>query len=144
MKISTKGRYALRLMIDIGMHDETEPVRLKDTAERQDISMKYLEQIIAVLVRAGYVRSIRGPQGGYRLAKAPKEYTVGMVLRQVEGDLAPVACLEGEVNHCERQADCVSLRIWRELDQAIRGVVDKYTLADLIEWQEEAGSDYVI
>lgn len=144
MKISTKGRYALRLMIDIGMHDETEPVRLKDVAERQDISMKYLEQIIAVLVRAGYVRSIRGPQGGYRLAKAPKEYTVGMVLRQVEGDLAPVSCLEGEVNHCERQADCVSLRIWRELDQAIRGVVDKYTLADLIEWQEEAGSDYVI
>lgn len=144
MKISTKGRYALRLMIDIGMHDETEPVRLKDVAERQDISMKYLEQIIAVLVRAGYVRSIRGPQGGYRLAKAPKEYAVGMVLRQVEGDLAPVSCLEGEVNHCERQADCVSLRIWRELDQAIRGVVDKYTLADLIEWQEEAGSDYVI
>lgn len=144
MKISTKGRYALRLMIDIGMHDETEPVRLKDVAERQDISMKYLEQIIAVLVRAGYVRSIRGPQGGYRLAKAPKEYTVGMVLRQVEGDLAPVSCLEGEVNHCERQADCVSLRIWRELDQAIRGVIDKYTLADLIEWQEEAGSDYVI
>ncbi|MCI5621261.1 MAG: Rrf2 family transcriptional regulator [Lachnospiraceae bacterium] len=144
MKISTKGRYALRLMIDIGMHDETEPVRLKDVAERQDISMKYLEQIIAVLVRAGYVRSVRGPQGGYRLAKTPKEYTVGMVLRQVEGDLAPVSCLEGEVNYCERQADCVSLRIWRELDQAIRGVVDKYTLADLIEWQEEAGSDYVI
>lgn len=144
MKISTKGRYALRLLLDIALHDEAEPVRLKDTAERQDISMKYLEQIIAVLVRAGYVRSVRGPQGGYRLAKAPKEYTVGMVLRQVEGDLAPVACLEGEVNHCERQSDCVSLRIWRELDEAIRSVVDKYTLQDLIEWQQEAGNSYVI
>lgn len=144
MKISTKGRYAIRLMIDIAMHDEAEPVRLKDTAERQDISMKYLEQIISVLVRAGYVRSVRGPQGGYRLAKDPKEYTVGMVLRQVEGDMAPVSCLEGDVNHCERQAGCVTLRIWRELDEAIHGVVDKYTLADLIQWQQELGNDYVI
>lgn len=144
MKISTKGRYAVRLLLDIAMNDEVEPVRLKDTADRQDISMKYLEQIISILVRAGYVRSIRGPQGGYRLAKEPKEYTVGMILRQVEGSLAPVACLEYEENTCERQSECVSLRIWHELDTAIKSVIDKYTLADLVEWQRNIDSDYVI
>lgn len=144
MKISTKGRYALRLLLDIAMYDESEPVRLKDTAERQNISMKYLEQIISMLVRAGFVQSIRGPQGGYRLVKPPKDYSVGMILRQVEGSLAPVACLENEVNQCDRQAECVSLRIWQELDDAINQVVDKYTLQDLIDWQEELGGDYVI
>lgn len=144
MKISTKGRYAVRLLLDIAMNDETEPVRLKDTAERQNISMKYLEQIISILVRAGYVKSIRGPQGGYRLAKEPKDYTVGMILRQVEGSLAPVSCLEGEINQCERQAECASLRIWKELDDAINNVVDKYTLQHLLDWQNEIGCDYVI
>lgn len=144
MRISTKGRYAVRLLLDIAVYDEVEPVRLKDTAERQNISMKYLEQIISVLVRAGYVKSVRGPQGGYRLVREPKDYTVGMILRQVEGSLAPVSCLEDEVNQCERQAECVSLRIWKELDDAINGVVDKYTLQDLIDWQEELGCDYVI
>lgn len=144
MRISTKGRYAVRLLLDIAVYDEVEPVRLKDTAERQNISMKYLEQIISVLVRAGFVKSIRGPQGGYRLVKEPKDYTVGMILRQVEGSLAPVSCLEDDVNQCERQAGCVSLRIWKELDEAINSVVDKYTLQDLIDWQEELGCDYVI
>lgn len=144
MKISTKGRYAVRLMLDIALHDESEPVRLKDTAERQGISMKYLEQIISILVRAGYVKSIRGPQGGYRLMKEPQEYTVGMILRQVEGNLAPVACLEDEINHCDRQTGCVSLRIWKELDDAIRSVIDKYTLKDLMEWQSDSDGEYVI
>lgn len=144
MKISTKGRYAVRLLLDIAMNDEVEPVRLKDTAERQNISMKYLEQIISILVRAGYVKSIRGPQGGYRLMKQPKEYTVGMILRQVEGSMAPVACLDDEVNTCERQAECVSLRIWTELDEAIRAVLDKYTLEDLIEWSRDLDTNYVI
>lgn len=144
MKISTKGRYALRLMLDIAMNDSVEPVRLKDTAERQSISVKYLEQIISLLVRAGYVKSIRGPQGGYRLVKDPKEYTVGMILRQVEGNLAPVACIEDDNVECERQGQCVTIRIWQELDRAMRGVLDKYTLADLVEWQEERGNDFVI
>ena len=144
MKISTKGRYAVRLMMDIAMNDSVEPVRLRDTAARQDISIKYLEQIISILVRGGFVRSIRGPQGGYRLAKSPGDYTVGMILRQVEGNLAPVSCLEAEQNTCERQSECVTLRIWQELDEAIKGVLDKYTLEDLIEWQQEMGSDYVI
>lgn len=144
MKISTKGRYAVRLMLDIALHDNMEPVRLKDTAERQQISVKYLEQIISQLVRCGYVKSIRGPQGGYHLTHPPKDYTVGMILRQVEGNMAPVSCMDNDIVDCERQAECVSLRIWKELDQAIRGVLDKYTLADLISWQEEIGTDYVI
>lgn len=144
MKISTKGRYALRLMLDIAMNGTVLPVPLKDTAERQSISVKYLEQIISALVRAGFVKSIRGPQGGYRLAKAPADYTVGMILRQVEGSMVPVACLEEGSANCTRQEECVTLRIWKELDQAIRGVLEKYTLEDLIEWQEEAGGNYVI
>ncbi len=144
MKISTKGRYALRLMIDIALHGTDEPVRVKDVAKRQDISVKYLEQIISILVRAEYVKSIRGPQGGYRLTKPPKEYKVGMILRLTEGSLAPVDCLVGEVNECSRKGVCVTLRIWKELDDAIKSVVDKYTLEDLLEWQKEAGNDYVI
>ncbi len=138
MRISTKGRYALRLMLDIAMHDAEEPVRLKDTARRQSISVKYLEQIIASLVRCGFVKSIRGPQGGYRLIKKPEEYTVGMILRQVEGTMVPVACVEDGTAECERQNGCVTLRIWKELDEAIRGVLDRYTLADLVNWQKEA------
>lgn len=144
MKISTKGRYALRLMLDLALYGNEEPVRLKDVAKRQEISIKYLEQIISVLQKAGYVKSIRGAQGGYHLMKAPEDYTVGMILRLIEGDLAPVACLEDEVNQCPRQAACVTLRLWKELDAAIRGVVDKYTLADMVEWSKEGALDYII
>jgi len=93
MKISTKGRYALRLMLDIALNDAKTPVRIKDIAERQQISDKYLEQIVSSLNKAGFVKSLRGPQGGYRLTKKPEEYTVGMILRLIEGSLAPVACL---------------------------------------------------
>ena len=106
MKISTKGRYALRLMLDLAMNGENNVVRIKDIAERQQISDKYLEQIISVLNKAGYVRSTRGPQGGYSLRKAPEEYTVGDILRLTEGSLAPVACVEEE-GSCEREVDCV-------------------------------------
>ncbi len=144
MKISTKGRYALRLMLDLATHDTGEPVRIRDIATRQEISEKYLEQIIAILNKAGFVRSIRGPQGGYYLMKEPKEYTVGMILRLTEGSLAPVACLEGDVNYCERQDSCVTLRLWQMLDRAVSDVVDRVTLADLVEWQEQKGTDYII
>lgn len=143
MKISTKGRYALRLMLDLALQGQGEPVRLKDVAARQEISLKYMEQIISVLQKMGYVKSIRGPQGGYRLAKPPEAYTAGMILRAIEGDMAPVSCLE-EYNQCPRQADCVTLRLWRELDEAIQGVLEKYTLADLAGWAGEGGLDYVI
>ena len=101
MKISTKGRYALRMMIDIAASESEEPIRLKDIADRQGISVKYLEQIIAVLTKAGYVKGVRGVGGGYRLSKVPSEYTVGMILRLTEGSLAPVPCVEEEVTECE-------------------------------------------
>ncbi len=148
MRISTKGRYALRIMLDLATADQDQPVRVKEIAKRQDISVKYLEQIITVLVKAGYLKSNRGPQGGYRLAKPPKEYTVGMILRLTEGSLAPVACLEDEENTCPRKDYCVTLRIWKEIDDAVRRVVDKYTLEDLVQWQRNvvdvACDSYVI
>jgi Rrf2 family protein len=144
MKISTKGRYALRLMLDLALNDNGAPVRIKDIAERQDISDKYLEQIISVLNKAGYVKSVRGPQGGYKLAKAPSAYTAGMILRLTEGSLAPVPCLEDEENQCNRQENCATLRLWQQMDDAIKGVVDHVTLADLVEWQQEKIDYYVI
>lgn len=144
MKISTKGRYALRLMLDLALNNTGEPVRIKDIAARQEISDKYLEQIISTLNKAGYVKSIRGPQGGYRLAKEPEKYTVGMILRLTEGSLAPVSCLEEDVNTCERQETCVTLRLWQMLNIAISDVVDKVTLADLVEWQNQILDNYVI
>ncbi|MBR6872068.1 MAG: RrF2 family transcriptional regulator [Ruminococcus sp.] len=131
MKISTKGRYALRLMIDLALCEEGKYVALKDIAERQEISQKYLEQIISVLSKAGYVRSVRGTGGGYMLAKPPEEYTVGMILRLTEGSLAPVACLEFEQNTCPRAERCVTLGVWKKLYDAINGVVDNITVADL-------------
>lgn len=144
MKISTKGRYALRLMLDLALNNTGEPVRIKDIASRQEISDKYLEQIISVLNKAGYVRSLRGPQGGYKLARDPKEYTVGMILRLTEGSLAPVACLEDEENQCARQDECATLILWEKLYDAIKEVVDGYTLADLVDWQMEKVDHYII
>jgi Rrf2 family protein len=144
MKISTKGRYALRLMLDLAIHDTGEPVRIKDIAARQEISDKYLEQIISSLNKAGYVKSIRGPQGGYRLTKNPEQYTVGMILRLTEGSLAPVACLDDEVNSCTRQDTCATLRLWKMVNDSVSSVVDKVTLADLVEWQNEMNNNYVI
>lgn len=144
MKISTKGRYALRLMLDLATYNTDGPVSLKDVAKRQEISDKYLEQIISVLNKAGYVKSIRGAQGGYLLKKAPSEYTVGMILRLTEGDLAPVSCVGEEKEECERRAGCVTVRIWERIYEAVSNVVDNITLADLAEWQTEASDSYTI
>ena len=136
MKISTKGRYALRLMLDIALNDAKTPVRIKDIAERQQISDKYLEQIVSSLNKAGFVKSLRGPHGGYRLTKKPEEYTVGMILRLIEGSLAPVACLDDDINNCTRADRCPTLILWEKLYDAISEVVDNITLADLISWQK--------
>ncbi len=141
MRISTKGRYALRLMMDIALHEEGgNPVRIKDIAFRQSLSTKYLEQIIAILNRAGYVRSIRGPQGGYLLTRPAREYTAGMILRLTEGSLAPVACLDnqGTPAACSRADECASLILWKKLNNAINDVVDQVTLQDLLDWQNQA------
>ena len=136
MKISTKGRYALRLMLDIALNDAKTPVRIKDIAERQQISDKYLEQIVSSLNKAGFVKSLRGPQGGYRLTKKPEEYTAGEILRAAEGSLAPVACLDDDINNCTRADRCPTLILWEKLYDAISEVVDNITLADLISWQK--------
>ena len=149
MRISTKGRYALRLMLDLGTNCSGDPIRLKDVARRQGISEKYLEQIISVLNKAGFVRSIRGPQGGYVLSKRPEEYTVGMILRLTEGSLAPVDCVGEDpagfcAGECQMARACVTRRLWKQLNDAINGVVDRVTLADLLAWQAEAADDYVI
>lgn len=144
MKISTRGRYALRMMLDLAVNNNGEPIRLKDISKRQEISDKYLEQIISILNKAGFVRSIRGPQGGYMLNREPKEYTVGMILRLTEGSLAPVACLDYEPNDCERRNECVTLILWEKLNDAIKSVVDNITLQDLVQWQMEKSDNYII
>ena len=115
MKISTKGRYALRLMMDLAENNSGSPISLKDVAKRQDISDKYLEQIISILNKAGYVRSVRGAQGGYMLKMEPQNYTVGMILRQTEGSLAPVACIEDDEIVCDRQQQCVTSIVYKKI-----------------------------
>ena len=144
MQISTKGRYALRLMLDLAIHNTGELVKIKDIAASQGISAKYLEQIISSLKKAGYVRSLRGAQGGYMLAREPQTYSVGSILRLTEGSMKPVACLEDDPNQCARAGECVTLRLWEMLDDAIEGVLDKVTLQDLKDWYEQMGNDYVI
>lgn len=143
MYISTKGRYALRLMLDLAQNSSSgESIPLKKVAERQEISVKYLEQIITALSRAGFVRSIRGSQGGYRLTHEPGYYTVGMIIRLTEGTLAPVSCLEGDENPCPRSGNCATLFVWKELYKAINNVVDNITLQDIMDRSSSgSGSD---
>ena len=144
MKFSTKGRYALRLMIDLAINDEGKCIRIKDIAKRQEISEKYLEQIISILNRAGNIKRVRGPQGGHRLARHPREYTAGMILRLTEGSLSPVACLDDDINQCSRQAQCATLELWKMLDKAISDVVDNVTHEDLVQWQINKNNNYFI
>ncbi len=133
MKISTKGRYAVRIMLDLAMNDDGEYIPIKNVAERQSVSVKYIEQIIILLSRAGYVKSIRGNKGGYKLAYSPKDYTIGMILRCVEGSLTPVSCLDDKVNQCPRAKECLTLPLWIKLNKAINDVVDNTTLQDVID-----------
>ena len=144
MQISTKGRYALRLMLDLAVHNTGELVKIKDIAAREEISEKYLEQIISVLNKAGYVKSVRGPQGGYSLQRRPEEYTVGMILRLTEGCLSPVDCVAPDGGGCEKGDACVTRILWKKIDDAINEVVDNITLADLLDWQASSADDYVI
>jgi len=144
MKVSTKGRYALRLMLDLAVYNTGSPISLKDIARRQDVSEKYLEQIISALGKAGLVQSIRGAQGGYLLRRKPEEYTVGEILRVTEGDLSPVDCVSNSGADCERESYCVTVRVWKQLNDAINGVVDNITLANLVEWYQESGNNYII
>lgn len=135
MKITTRGRYALNLMLDLVTYSNGAPVKLKDIAARQDISDKYLEQIVAMLNKAGLIRSVRGSQGGYLLVRSPEEYTVGEILRLAEGNMAPVPCLEYDVNQCNKQESCVSVILYKKINDAINSVIDTVTLADMYSWQ---------
>lgn len=142
MKISTKGRYALRMLLDLAMHENDGFVALKDIAERQNISKKYLEQIVPLLNKSNLLKTNRGYQGGYMLAKSPDKYTVGEILRITEGDLCPVACLKDSPNECPRSEDCMTLFVWEGLYKAITEYLDGITLGDIIERNSEA--DFVI
>ena len=145
MKISTKGRYALRMLLDLGEHRNDGFIALKEIAERQNISKKYLEQIIPILNQAGMLRTERGAQGGYQLARTPAHYSVGEILRLTEGSLAPVSCLEQEPNLCDRQDSCATLPVWQGLYRVITEYLDGITLQDILDQSHaRAGGDYVI
>ena len=144
MMISTRGRYALRVMLDLAQQTTDRYVPLKEIANRQEISEKYLEQIISILNKAGFVRSVRGPQGGYSLSRTPADYTVGMILRLTEGSLCPVDCAAEENGSCDREDTCVTRMLWKKLDDAISSVVDHVSLEELLSWQNARADDYVI
>ena len=143
MLISTKGRYALRVMIDLAEHQSEDFIPLKVIAERQEISEKYLESIIKLLVKAKLLNGLRGKGGGYQLTRAPEQYTVGSILRLTEESLAPVACLEDGADSCPRMASCRTLPLWQGLNTVINDYLDNVTLADLVQ-SDTAGNDYII
>ena len=144
MKISTKGRYALRLMVDLAEHKDNGFIALKDVAKRQNISKKYLEQIVPVLNGAGLLATNRGNRGGYKLAKEPKEYTVGDILRITEGSIAPVSCLDSEVNPCERKNFCQTLYVWEGLYKVVNEYLDGITVQDIVDKIGNTRADYII
>mgnify|MGYP002561456459 CR=1 FL=1 len=131
MMISTKGRYALRIMADVAQHDGEMPVSVREIAQRQDISGKYMEQIISVLTRSGLLRSVRGAQGGYMLARPPQAITVGEILRVMEGELASVDCLE-EASVCDKACACPTRLVWQKIHTGVNAIVDGITLADML------------
>lgn len=137
MKISTKGRYALRMLLDLASHQDDGYIALKDIAKRQEISKKYLEQIIPMLNKSDFLKTTRGYQGGYMLAKTPDKYTVGNILRITEGSLAPVACIECSPIDCERCGECLTLPLWQGLYNTICTYLDGITLQDLLDPENE-------
>lgn len=143
MMISTKGRYALRVLIDMAEHQSAGYVPLKEIAARQDISEKYLESIVKTLVNEGILIGLRGKGGGYRLNVSPEQCTVGHILRMTEGSLAPVSCLDPKTPVCTRMAECRTLPMWQGLYDTINEYFDRFTIADLMQ-QDEPGNDYVI
>lgn len=139
MKISTKGQYALQMMLDLAVNDTGEYITIKSIAGRQNLSEKYLEQIINMLSRANYVRSVRGARGGYRLTHSPGYYTVGMILRTIEGSLAPLSCIE-DSRDCSKGEECMLCGLWRKINDSINDVIDHITLEDLIHGVDDSGS----
>ncbi len=144
MKISTKGRYALRMLLELAAHQDDGFISLKEISEHQDISKKYLEQIVPMLNKSGILRTNRGNRGGYMLAKSPRECSVGDVLRATEGSLAPVTCLEYDVNDCPRAGFCPTLFVWEGLNKAVTEYLDSITLQDILDRMTSDGGDYCI
>lgn len=141
MKISTKGRYALRMLLDLAINQTENYVALKDIAARQDISKKYLEQIVPMLNKSGLLKTNRGYQGGYMLTKSASQYTVGEILRVTEGSLAPVSCLDYEPNECPRAQQCMTLGVWEGLYKTVSDYLDGITLQDIIDKNNACASD---
>ena len=133
MIVSTKGRYALRVMIDLAEQHKQDRVPLKEIAERQEISQKYIEAIMTILSKNGFVDAVHGKGGGYKLNKKPEEYKVGDILRLTEGSLSPVACLEKGAEECPRKKNCRTLPMWTKLDELVEGYLDSISLADLMK-----------
>lgn len=131
--VSTRGRYALRVMIDIAEHGDGKYTAMKSVAERQEISLKYMEKILPLLVSANLIEGVQGKGGGYRLTREPKDYSVSEILNVTEGSLAPVACLECGAEACKRTAECRTLPMWMELNRIVNDYLDKVTLADLMK-----------
>lgn len=145
MKISTKGRYALRMLLDLAQHQNDGYIALKDIAARQNISKKYLEQIVPILNKSDILNTNRGYQGGYKLAKSPDKYTVGDILSLTEGSLSPVACLDYTPVGCERSNECITLPVWQGLKKVICDYLDGITLQDILDMQKEnCANDYII
>ncbi|MGN0416519.1 MULTISPECIES: RrF2 family transcriptional regulator [Anaerostipes] len=145
MKISTKGRYAVRLMYDLAIHHTGDWIALKDVSKRQNISVKYLEQIVRQLGICGYLKSLRGPYGGYQLARKPEDYTIYEILKITEGSLQPVACLDDPVNQCERYRDCPTIEIWEGLGKVVYEYLNNITLQELVDHAKLKGeNDFVI
>jgi len=145
LKVSTKGRYALRMLLDLAEHKDEGFIALKEIAERQNISKQYLEQIVSLLNTSDILRANRGKLGGYMLAKEPSRCTVGQVLRITEGSLAPVACLEDTINQCDRAGYCKTLPMWAGLNKVISNYLDSVTLQDMLDqYQEHGGDNYMI
>lgn len=133
MKISSRGRYALRVMVDLAEHGDSGYIPMKEVAQRQEISLKYLEKILPLLVAGKLVEGIHGKGGGYRLTRSPGEYTIGEILKLTEGDLAPVSCLECNTGECRRSATCRTLPMWNELNRRTLEYLDSVTIADLMK-----------
>ena len=145
MKISTKGRYALRMLVDLAEHQQNGFVSLNEIAKRQDISKKYLEQIIPIFNNTDVLRTSRGPQGGYMLAKSPDKYTVGEILLITEGSLAPVDCAAQDPVECARGTECVMLPVWQGLNKVINDYLDSITLQDILDREQDRyANDYII
>ena len=144
MMISSKGRYALRVMVFLAEHNSDEYVPLKEISEKEQISQKYLESIARMLSKEHLIEGISGHGGGYRLARKPEDYRISEILRLTEGTLAPVSCVEDDAVECEREASCVTFIVWKKINDAINEVVDNITLEDLVEWYHSKSNDYVI